>query len=143
MYTAPEKVALPAACENERQAAPLVIVTVGEPELASKKTSSTLVGADAPAAPPELADQLVVFEESQRPEPPTQYLLAIYDLARVNEIVSFVMLVTESMLNASMSLAAIGVVQPESIESVYLTPPEIAGLLPPQIESATVGGKLA
>ena len=41
----------------------------------SKKTSSTDVGTDAPPAPPDDADQLVVVA-SQLPVPPTQYLFA-------------------------------------------------------------------
>lgn len=59
-----------------RQMAPVLVVTVKEPvptfELASKNTSSALVGADAPLAPPELDDQLVVDELFQLPVPPTQ-----------------------------------------------------------------------
>jgi hypothetical protein len=50
-------------------------------ELASKKTSSTDVGADAPPAPPDVADQLVVLEFDQFPVPPTQNLFAITRLA--------------------------------------------------------------
>jgi hypothetical protein len=50
-------------------------------ELASKKTSSTEVGAVAPLAPPEEADQLVVDELVHVPVPPTQYLFAISWLA--------------------------------------------------------------
>lgn len=46
-------------------------------ELASKMTASAVVGADAPDAPPEEADQLVVPVDAQVPEPPTQYLFAI------------------------------------------------------------------
>jgi len=46
-------------------------------ELASKYTSSEVVGAEAPLAPPELVDQLVVDELVQLPVPPTQYLSAI------------------------------------------------------------------
>ena len=58
-----------------------LVVTVNEPvptfELASKYTSSEVVGAEAPLAPPELVDQLVVDELVQLPVPPTQYLSAI------------------------------------------------------------------
>jgi len=55
----------------------LLIVIVGEPELASIITASVEVGTDAPPAPPELADQLVVLKASQVPLPPRQYLSAI------------------------------------------------------------------
>jgi hypothetical protein len=41
-------------------------------EFASKNTLSAFVGADAPDAPPEEVDQLVVDTESQVPVPPTQ-----------------------------------------------------------------------
>ncbi len=40
--------------------------------------SSTAVGADAPLAPPDDADQLAVLLVFQVPAPPTQYLFAIY-----------------------------------------------------------------
>jgi hypothetical protein len=53
-----------------------VSVTVPEPEAASKNTSSALVGAEAPLAPPLVADQLVVVVVHV-PVPPTQYLFAI------------------------------------------------------------------
>jgi hypothetical protein len=46
-------------------------------ELLSKNTLSAAVGTDAPLAPPDVADQLVVVVLSQVPVPPTQYLLAI------------------------------------------------------------------
>lgn len=46
-------------------------------ELASKMTASEVVGADAPDAPPEEVDQLVVPVDAQVPEPPTQYLFAM------------------------------------------------------------------
>jgi len=48
------------------------IVTVPEPELASKKTLSAEVGTDAPPAPPEVADHLVPAVPSQFAVPPTQ-----------------------------------------------------------------------
>jgi hypothetical protein len=52
------------------------MVTVNAPvpvfELASNITSSAVPGALAPDAPPELADQFVVSELFQLPEPPTQ-----------------------------------------------------------------------
>ena len=44
------------------------------PELASKIASSTDVGTDAPDAPPDEVDHLVV--DDQLPAPPTQYLAA-------------------------------------------------------------------
>jgi hypothetical protein len=59
------------------QTDPLAVVQVPEPELASKKTASALVGAEAPDAPPVVADQLAVLEASQVPVPPTQNLLAM------------------------------------------------------------------
>ncbi len=40
-------------------------------------TSSAEVGAEAPPAPPDVADQFVVIPGAQVPEPPTQYLVAI------------------------------------------------------------------
>jgi hypothetical protein len=46
-------------------------------ELASKMTASAVVGADAPEAPPEEADQFVVPVAAQVPDPPTQYLFAM------------------------------------------------------------------
>ena len=54
-----------------------LMVTVPVPESASKVAVSTLVGADAPLAPPEVADQFAVDVLSQVPEPPTQNLAAI------------------------------------------------------------------
>jgi hypothetical protein len=58
-------------------AVPEEIVTVPPPELALKKTSSAVVGTDAPPAPPDVADQLVVEEAFHVPVPPTQYLFAM------------------------------------------------------------------
>jgi len=56
--------------------APVPIVTVKslvpEFELLSKNTLSAVVGADAPEAPPLVADQLAVLVEFHVPEPPTQ-----------------------------------------------------------------------
>jgi hypothetical protein len=47
-------------------------------EFASKKTSSTLVGADAPLGPPDVADQFAVEVAFQMAETvATQYLFAI------------------------------------------------------------------
>jgi hypothetical protein len=54
---------------------PKVIVTA--PDAASKNTLSAVVGTDWPPAPPEVLDQLAVFDASQVPDPPTQYLFAI------------------------------------------------------------------
>ena len=69
---------------------PPTAVTVNAPvptlELASKITSSADVGALAPLAPPEDADQFAVEVESQLPEPPTQYLVAIYKVLYKNFI---------------------------------------------------------
>jgi hypothetical protein len=52
------------------------IVTVKAPvpvfELASKNTLSAAVGTDAPVAPPDESDQLVVLVLFQVPVPPTQ-----------------------------------------------------------------------
>jgi len=48
------------------------VTVAAVPELASKFAKSAVVGADAPAAPPEVKDQLVVELASQVPEPPTQ-----------------------------------------------------------------------
>jgi len=64
--------------------APVEMVTVNAPvpvlEPASKITSSASVGADAPPAPPDVADQLVVLALVQVPVPPLQYLVAITHL---------------------------------------------------------------
>jgi hypothetical protein len=54
-----------------------MVTVAAVPELASKNTSSTAVGALAPEAPPEVADQFAVLKLSQVPVPPTQYLFAI------------------------------------------------------------------
>jgi hypothetical protein len=54
-----------------------VRVIVGEPEAALMITLSAAVGTDAPAAPPDVADQFVVDEVFQVPVPPRQYLSAI------------------------------------------------------------------
>lgn len=53
------------------------VVTVGVPDRESIVTSSALVGTDAPPAPPDVADQLVVVAASHVPDPPTQYLAAM------------------------------------------------------------------
>ena len=57
--------------------APTAVVTTPVPELESKIASSAVVGAEAPLAPPDVADQFVVLLASQVPVPPTQYLAAI------------------------------------------------------------------
>lgn len=56
--------------------APVPVVQVPVPELASKITASEAVGAVANGAPPEVADQLSIEVASHVPEPPTQYLVA-------------------------------------------------------------------
>jgi hypothetical protein len=53
------------------------IVIVPAPQLALKMAASAAPGADAPDAPPEVADQLAVDVVFHVPVPPTQYLLAI------------------------------------------------------------------
>jgi hypothetical protein len=59
-------------------AAVAATVTVAAvPLLASNVTVSAVVGADAPAAPPDVADQFAVELLSHVPEPPTQNLAAI------------------------------------------------------------------
>ena len=58
-------------------------------------------------------------------------------------MVSLVKLSTDSTLKARMSFAAMLVVQPVKVESVYLLLEEMVGLELPQMLSATVGGKLA
>lgn len=57
--------------------APEPIVMVPAPELALIKQSSEEVGAEAPEAPPDEADQWVVLDASHVPVPPTQYLSAV------------------------------------------------------------------
>jgi hypothetical protein len=52
-------------------------VTVPVPEFASKAAMSAAPGAEAPGAPPVVADQLAVLVVSHVPEPPTQNLFAI------------------------------------------------------------------
>ena len=59
------------------QTDPLAVVQVPVPELLSKITVSAATGAEAPPAPPDVADQLVVLLASHVPVPPTQYLVAI------------------------------------------------------------------
>lgn len=61
--------------------ASVVTVCPERPELLSKNTSSTEVGALAPPEPPEVADQCVVVVESHVPAPPTQKRLATAYLA--------------------------------------------------------------
>jgi hypothetical protein len=55
---------------------PAAIVTVPV-ELELKKTSSAVVGTEAPPAPPDVADHLVPAVPSQFAVPPTQYLSAM------------------------------------------------------------------
>jgi len=71
------KVTVPAVTVRSKQVNPLDNVTVYVP-VRSKNTESAAVGADAPLAPPGVADQLVVEVVLQVPEPPTQYLLAMF-----------------------------------------------------------------
>jgi hypothetical protein len=52
--------------------APRVTTKNGDPELLSKNTLSAEVGADAPAAPPLVADQFVVEVVFHVPALPTQ-----------------------------------------------------------------------
>jgi hypothetical protein len=56
------------------------VTVAAVPELASKKTTSAVVGADTPPAPPDVAAQLTVELASHVPEPPTQNLFAIVNL---------------------------------------------------------------
>jgi len=53
------------------------VTVAAVPELESKVAVSAVVGADAPDAPPVVADQFAVLELSQVPEPPTQNRAAI------------------------------------------------------------------
>ena len=64
----------PPVLKSRQRAADTVTVNAPVPtfDAASKITSSTAVGAEAPDAPPEEADQFVVEVASQVPEPPTQ-----------------------------------------------------------------------
>jgi hypothetical protein len=63
--------------DTARPAAVAATVHVPEPELALKNTLSADVGAEAPPAPPDVADQFAVLVLSQVPVPPTQYLSAM------------------------------------------------------------------
>lgn len=73
-----EKVLTPDPVQSsDKQANAPVSVTVPVPEAALKNTLSEVVGTEAPEAPPEEADQLVVEEVFHVPAPPTQYLSAI------------------------------------------------------------------
>jgi hypothetical protein len=56
---------------------PIVTLSNEVPEKLSKNTSSDTVGADAPGAPFDVADQFEVLVLFQVPVPPTQYLFAI------------------------------------------------------------------
>jgi hypothetical protein len=78
MSTSPEKVnaLLADAVMSKHTADEEVIVIVPVPEEALNITLSDRVGAEAPPAPPGLADQFVVVLAFQVPEPPTQYLSA-------------------------------------------------------------------
>lgn len=62
-----------------------MVTVAAVPLLASKNVRSALVGADAPPAPPDVADQLAVFVLSQVPDPPTQYLFAIVHAPLFND----------------------------------------------------------
>jgi hypothetical protein len=59
------------------EVAAAVVVQVPVPEPLSKNTLSAATGADAPDAPPEVADQFAVDTPSHVPDPPTQYRAAI------------------------------------------------------------------
>ena len=50
-----------------------------------KNMLSAAVGTDAPGAPPDVADQFAVLEVFQVPEPPTQYLSAMFTPLRQQE----------------------------------------------------------
>ena len=69
-------VTVPAETVISRHVSAPVIVTVYVPAW-SKKTLSVAVGTDAPDAPPDDADQLVVLLVFQVPVPPTQYRFAM------------------------------------------------------------------
>jgi hypothetical protein len=56
---------------------PVAVVTVPVPEFESNVTASDVVGADAPEAPPDVADQFAVLDAFHVPVPPTQNLEAI------------------------------------------------------------------
>ena len=60
------------------QVAPAAVVQVPVPDAESNITVSAATGAEAPLAPPVVADQLAVLLASQVPVPPTQYLVAIF-----------------------------------------------------------------
>jgi hypothetical protein len=62
---------------DEDTAVAATVTVAAAPELASKNTASAEVGAEAPLAPPDVADQLVVDVLFHVPVPPTQYLFAI------------------------------------------------------------------
>lgn len=61
----------------EHTAVAVTVTVAATPEFASNVAVSALVGAEAPDAPPVVADQFAVLELSQVPEPPTQNLAAI------------------------------------------------------------------
>jgi hypothetical protein len=60
------------------QVAPAAVVQVPVPDAESKMTASLAVGTEAPGAPPDVADQFRTFIVFHVPEPPTQYLFAIW-----------------------------------------------------------------
>lgn len=60
------------------------VTNAAVPLFASNMAASALVGADAPAAPPDVADQLAVEVSSHVPVPPTQNLLAMIYNLRLN-----------------------------------------------------------
>ncbi len=64
----------------------LLIMTVTAPLLASKNTSSDVVGTACPPAPPEVKAHFVPAVASQLSEPPTQYLFAIIFYAEARHL---------------------------------------------------------
>lgn len=72
-----ERVPVNPVQSNVEQTAPDASVTVTAPDAASRKTSSEVVGAAAPEAPPEVVDHLLPAVPSHVAEPPTQYLAAM------------------------------------------------------------------
>lgn len=77
---AKSSVPVKAPAVSETRESPLTAdatVTTPPPDEPLKVTSSPVVGAEAPLAPPDVADQFVVEDKSQVPVPPTQNLDAI------------------------------------------------------------------
>ena len=84
----------------------------------SKITLSAVVGADAPLAPPGVADQLLVSEVFQNPEPPsTQYLSAIYTTVQT-EPEGTVTTMPEAMATGPPEMALLPVLIVEETEMV-------------------------